>query len=145
MNVNLGCGDTRLKEAVNVDFRKTDATDVVHDLTVAPWPFEDEQFENVIATDIVEHMVYVFPFLNECWRIVKPGGKMFIRTTYFRTEQSYRDPTHFHFFTLSSFDFCDPSTAVGTKYHWYTDKKWKVERRDIDGQETVFTLSKIGG
>lgn len=145
MNVNLGCGDKGIKDAVNVDFRKTDAADVVHDLTVMPWPFKKNEFDNVIATDIIEHMILVFPFLDECWRIVKPGGKMFIRTTYFRAEQSYQDPTHFHFFTLGSFDYCDPSTGTGKKYNWYTDKKWKVERRDIDGQETVFTLSKIGG
>jgi hypothetical protein len=38
MNLNLGCGDTKIEGAIGVDIRKTDATDVVHDLSVCPWP-----------------------------------------------------------------------------------------------------------
>jgi SAM-dependent methyltransferase len=125
-----------------VDMRKTDAVDVQHDLSVYPWPFEDEQFENGLAQDIIEHMLHVIPFMDECWRIIKPGGKLLIRTTYFESEQSYKDPTHFHFFTLDSFDFFDPETDTGKAYLWYTDKKWKVDRRAIDGQEAIFHLTK---
>ena len=66
--------------------------------------------DTAIAKDIIEHMLWVVPFMDECWRIVKPGGKLLIRTTYFQYEQGYKDPTHFHFFTLDSFDFFDPET-----------------------------------
>lgn len=142
MNINLGCGDKKIEDALGVDFRKTEATDVVHDLTQMPWPFEDEQFENAIAQDIVEHILYVFPFLDECWRVIKPTGHLFIRTSYFQTEQSYQDPTHFHYFTLDSFDFCDPDTSTGARYTWYTDKKWTVLHKGLSGQESVFELQK---
>lgn len=145
MNLNLGCGDTKIEGSIGVDFRIAAAVDIVHDLREYPWPFENDQFDNIIAADIVEHMIEVIPFINECWRIVKPGGHLFIRTTYFMTEQSYCDPTHFHFFTLESFDFFDPETVKGIKYHWYTDKKWTVARRAVDGQETKFDLVKIAG
>ncbi len=142
MNVNLGCGNMRLTDCINVDFRDTESADTVHDLTVFPWPFEDEQFGNAIASDIIEHILYVVPFLDECWRIIKPGGQLFIRTTNFQTEQSYRDPTHLHYFTLKSFDFFDPDTSTGEKYPQYSDRKWQVKRKAIDGQELVFNLIK---
>ncbi len=141
MNINLGCGNVRMEGSVGVDFRKTDATDRIVDLSVYPWPFEDAQFENIIAKDIIEHMLWVVPFMDECWRIVKPAGHIYIRTTYFNTEQSYRDPTHFHFFTLESFDYFDPETNTGAQYP-YSEKKWTVKRRALDGQETVFDLEK---
>jgi SAM-dependent methyltransferase len=144
MNINIGCGDKRLDNAIGVDFRQTDATDVVHDLRQYPWPFEDQQFDNAIARDIVEHMIEVVPFFDECWRILKSDGMLYVRTTYFMSEQAYRDPTHYHFFTLESFDYFDPDTTIGKLYGWYTDKKWKIIRRAIDGQETIFQLQKRG-
>ena len=145
MNVNLGCGETKLEDSIGVDYRETEAADVVHNLEVIPWPFEDEQFENAVAKDIIEHMIKVVPFLDECWRIIKPDGHLMIRTSYFMSEQSYCDPTHYHFFTLESFDFFDPETGIGKKYGWYSDKKWKVLRRAISGQELCFDLQKRGG
>lgn len=144
MNINIGCGDKRYEGAVGIDFRETEAVDVVHDLSVYPWPFEDAQFKNAFAKDIIEHMVEVIPFLEECWRILEPGGMLYIRTTYFMSEQAYRDPTHYHFFTLESFDYFDPDTTMGKNYGWYSDKKWKICRKAISGQETVFHLQKRG-
>lgn len=144
MNVNLGCGNKKLKDCIGVDFRKTEAVDILHDLRIYPWPFEDEQFENIMAKDIIEHMVEVIPFIDECWRISKPDGHLYIRTTYFMSEQSYRDPTHYHYFTLESFDYFDPDTILGVQYGWYSNRKWKVCRRARDGQETIFVLQKRG-
>lgn len=143
MNLNIGCGEKKIDGCLNVDFRKTRITDIVHDIKNIPWPFNDEEFENIYAIDIIEHMLYVVPIIDECWRVVKPGGHLYIRTTFFNTEQSYRDPTHFHYFTLESFDYTDPSTLYGHNYGWYTDKKWKILDRNIDGQESVFDLKKI--
>ncbi len=142
MNINLGCGDKIEKGAMGVDMRECKGADHIHDLTVCPWPFKDEQFENAIAKDIIEHMLHVVPFVDECWRIIKPSGSLYIRTSYFMSEQSYCDPTHLHYFTLDSFDFFDPDTHLGEKYSWYTTSKWKVERRAVDGQELIFHLKK---
>ena len=144
MLINLGCGKKKVPDSIGVDFRKTSITDKIHDLTVYPWPFKDEEFDGAVAADIVEHMVHVIPFIDECWRIVKPGAHLAIRTTNFMHEQAYRDPTHHHFFTLGSFDYFDPTTGVGKDYGWYTDKKWEVLERRIHGRELIFDLKKVG-
>jgi SAM-dependent methyltransferase len=143
VNLNLGCGEKQIENCFNVDFRKTSITDKVMDITEVPWPFKDEEFDNIYAIDILEHMLFIIPIIDECWRVVKPGGHLYIRGTYFNNEQSYRDVTHFHYFTFNSFDFLDPDTQYGGEYGWYTDKKWKVLDRDLDGNETVFDLVKI--
>ena len=146
MFVNLGCGEKKVDDSIGVDFRKTDVADVVHDLSVNPWHFEDEQFDGAYAFDIIEHMIWVIPFLDECWRILKPGAHLYIRTTNFEAEQSYCDPTHFHFFTLEPFDFFDPQTLIGYRYPWYSKYKWRIdkEKSGRSGEELVFDLEKLG-
>ncbi len=142
MNINLGCGNLKAEGEFGVDSRKTEAVDLIHDLSEYPWPFKDEQFENATAKDIIEHILHVVPFVDECWRIIKPAGNLYIRTSYFMKEQAYTDPTHLHYFALDSFDFFDPSTPLGSNYGWYTDKKWTVVSKAVDGQELIFTLQK---
>ena len=145
MNINLGCGDKKIDGAIGVDCRKTDAVDIRWNLSRKWWPFRKERFDNAYAMDIVEHMIDVFRFIDNVWRILKPKGMLYIRTTYFDSEQAYKDPTHFHFFTLESFDFCDPETLTGSQYNWYTKYKWKILSRSKEGEEAVFELQKIGG
>ena len=145
MKVNLGCGNLKVDGAIGIDFRQTQATDIVYDLTQYPWPFRDEEFDGAIAKDIIEHMLYVVPFLDECWRIVKPGAELYIRTSYWTSENSYRDPTHLHYFTLESFDFFDPDTEMGIKYGHYSDRRWHITDRRISGQEMEVRMEKLGG
>ncbi len=147
MDINIGCGSLEIKdkECVNVDIRKTEITDVVHDLEVFPWPFNDEEFDNAYALDILEHLCPGFTFIaliDEIWRIVKPVGQFYIRTNYYQREQAYCDPTHQHYFTLDSFDFWDPATRFGIKYP-YSDKKWKIISRQFDGDEILIHMEKM--
>lgn len=146
MDINIACGSREIKgkECVNMDIRKTELTDVIHDVHEFPWPFKDEEFGDAYALDIVEHIcpLKIVRFIDEIWRIVKPGGKLYIRTNYFQKEQAYRDPTHCHYFTLDSFDFWDPSTPTGTKYP-YSDLKWKIISRQFDGDEILIHMEKM--
>jgi len=141
-NLNLGCGDKEFPNSLNVDLRQTPIVDVQHDLNVFPYPFQDESFNNIHAHDIIEHLDDVIEVMDECWRLLKPNGTIYIRTTAWDTQQSYNDITHKHWFTLESFDFFDPDTKWGAKYWWYTIRKWRVVLRQYDGQELVFHLQK---
>ncbi len=40
---------------------------------------ENSKYEYVIALDIMEHVLDVFNFIENCYRILKPGGLLFIR------------------------------------------------------------------
>lgn len=141
--LNLGCGDTKYNEAVNVDICEELNPDVVHDLNIFPWPCDDESFQKIIAKDIYEHVDDPIKFMKECWRILKRDGYINIRTSYFKSENSFTDPTHKRFLTLGSFDYFDITTEVGRKYWWYSDLKFKIVNKIIDGQELEFVLQKV--
>ena len=144
MNLNLGCGKNTFQyETLNADLRRTRDTDVICDFDRFPYPFKDESFQNVFAIDILEHLTDVVKVVDEIHRMTKPGGVLIIRTCYWAAEQSYTDPTHKHWFNLESFDFFDPTTKWGGKYHWYTDRKWKVHERENHGNELAFKLEKM--
>lgn len=51
--------------------------DLVHDLSVFPWPPPDNEFDGVIAVFVLEHIPYfkTVQFLKETLRITKPGAR----------------------------------------------------------------------
>lgn len=140
--LNLGCGTRNFPNCLNVDIRKTPITHEIHDLNKFPYPWPDNRFQFVYAYDIIEHLDNVIKVLEEIHRILKPNGMIFVSTTYYKSENAFTDPTHKHYFTLHSFDYFDPSTDIGKKYSYYTDKKFKILHRAIQGQELYFELQK---
>ena len=48
--------------------------DVIHGLT----PFKDDSLDFVIAGHLIEHMPDPIFFVNECWRVLRPGGVLFL-------------------------------------------------------------------
>jgi SAM-dependent methyltransferase len=143
MNINLGCGELNFPNCFNVDLRQTSIVNQIVDLSKHPWPFENEQYDNVYAYDIIEHLEDVISCMEEIHRIIKPNGKVYIRTSYWKMESAFVDPTHRHFFTLRSFDYFDPSTFLGQKYSHYSKSKFKVSSVNVDGEELMFVLEKI--
>jgi hypothetical protein len=43
--------------------------------------------------------------LNECWRILKPKGDMFIETPYAGTDDYFKDPTHVRPYVPNTFKY----------------------------------------
>jgi len=41
-------------------------------------PFDDSTFEAVFSFDVFEHVRNVQHTLDECWRVLKPGGRLFV-------------------------------------------------------------------
>lgn len=122
--LHLGCGNAKLQGAVGVDVLDLPSVDVVYDLDVAPWPFDDNSFDVVFVHSILEHADNVVSFLNEVWRVGAPGARVVIAVPYFRSVDSFTDPTHKHFFTSRSLDyFCDTHNALSG--YGYTDKRFK--------------------
>lgn len=129
MKLNLGCGwDVKdVQEGwINHDVRRhSPKIDVAWDLNVLPWPWEDEQFEFILARSVLEHLrITLLDSVNECWRLLRPGGRMRIKVPYWKHDFAWRDPTHYWQFSLRTLDIFDPDTRYGRRYSFYTDRKW---------------------
>jgi SAM-dependent methyltransferase len=148
--LQLGCGIRPLEGAINHDLEKhSDFVDVTWDLNEMPWCWQDEEFDKIIALDVMEHLkTDVDVWLDECWRILKPGGLLVMRLPAWDHENSHIDPTHRRLFHEHTFDYWDKRTEChnnyGSYYYRKSNKWWiteTVERRDA-GANLFYVLRK---
>mgnify|MGYP001036215297 CR=1 FL=1 len=78
MTVGLDISHTAIKEAhrlhLGLEFR-VGAADV-------HIPFSDCSFDGVFTIDVLEHVFDVAKFIQEIWRVLNPGGHLFVSTPY---------------------------------------------------------------
>ncbi|OGW39028.1 MAG: hypothetical protein A2Y97_02325 [Nitrospirae bacterium RBG_13_39_12] len=78
MKLHLGCGNNHKDGFVNIDWRKTGATDIVCDIRKLPYP------NNSVMLIETYHAIEHLPrhdfekALEEWYRILKPGGQLVI-------------------------------------------------------------------
>lgn len=75
---NLGGGKNNIAGWVNVDIEN--GAEIRHDLGIFPWPFQDGEADELLASHIIEHFTKEqgWVFLKECHRIMKPGAILHI-------------------------------------------------------------------
>ena len=95
MKLDLGAGKNKREGFLGVDVRPFDGVDIVADLT-QPWPWADGEVEEINASHIVEHFTAPqrIHFVNECWRVLKPGGKVSVVVPHWASCRAYGDLTH---------------------------------------------------
>lgn len=82
MKLNLGSGKIKKEGYTNVDVQDWEGnTNIKHDLTSFPYPFEDESIEEIYTAEFLEHISFrnTKRFLDECWRILKYDGSLTIQ------------------------------------------------------------------
>ncbi|HEY0220758.1 MAG TPA: class I SAM-dependent methyltransferase [Candidatus Paceibacterota bacterium] len=102
--LNLGSGNDIREGWVNLDKFPLKGVDIVHDLEKLPLPFQNEEFDEVLCQDILEHLDYI-PLLKEIHRILKTGGKLTVRVPHFSSKNNFIDPTHRKMFSINTFSF----------------------------------------
>ncbi len=79
--INLGSGTSDYGENVlNVDIVYYKNTDLISD--ISDLPVEDEQFDLVILTEVIEHLEEPTRVINESFRILKQGGIVIITSPF---------------------------------------------------------------
>lgn len=118
--LDVGCGDNKKHpEAVGIDFCPESCADVIHDLNIFPYPFNDNEFDLVYMVSILEHLDNVYKTMEEIFRITRAGGKVIIFGPTRFSSALYDDPEHKRAFTLKSFDYF----IEGTKSYRYKNSK----------------------
>lgn len=105
MRLNLGSGHSLFPGYTNVDRHPLPTVDVVTDLDLVDWPWNDGSVERIEANNIFEHVHDPINFITECHRILQPGGHLHIRTPDISSPDSWTDPTHVRHCTPDSFSF----------------------------------------
>jgi hypothetical protein len=103
-----------------------------------PWPWADNSVDELYSCHFLEHlpMLYVGPtgeyahvpetpehrdlllrFMDECWRIMKPGAIFTVLVPGGRSNRGFQDPTHRRFFVAETF--------------LYFNAEWR-KRQDMD-------------
>jgi predicted SAM-dependent methyltransferase len=101
--LNLGCGTDRKEGWVNLDYNPDYHPDVVHDFDVLPYPFENEQFERIYCSHVLEHVKDLFGTLDELLRILKKDGVIHVPVPHFSNGNGFNDLTHRRFFGWYTF------------------------------------------
>ncbi len=146
--LNLGCGMTPGGGCINHDrIKHSSWIDVAWDLNKIPWPWEDNSISRIIARSVLEHLrLSLIESVNECWRIVVPAGRLFLKLPAWNSSISHQDPTHRWFFDPRVFEYFDPTTPLGKQYSFYTPYKWKLVnpgKPNKGGSSIHATLQKV--
>ena len=123
--LDVGCGWNKTPGAIGIDSNAKSHADVIHDLGVVPYPFADDEFDEIVCRHVVEHVPDVIAFITELHRIGKPRARIKIVTPHYSNPDWATDPTHRNHLNSYSFNcFIDERRL----FPFYTDVKLKPIR-----------------
>ena len=83
VRLNLGCGNFKIKNFINIDVRENVKPDIISD--VRKLPIQSDYADIIVAYDILEHIEFreTLSVVNEWLRVLKPQGILLIRVPNF--------------------------------------------------------------
>lgn len=75
MKLNLGGGNSKRENYINIDIYPFENVDVLHDIEKT-LPFEDNVFEHIYSSHVLEHCstLSISSILKECYRVLQNNG-----------------------------------------------------------------------
>lgn len=96
--LNFGCGN-KIKEGwINVDIQKGKKIDKSFDFYDKRYPFDDNEFDEILIDNVLEHLNNPSEVMRKLWRISKPNAMIRIVVPYYNSYWAYADVTHVNFF-----------------------------------------------
>jgi predicted SAM-dependent methyltransferase len=117
--LDLGCGNNKKLGFLGVDRSQDVSPDILHDLDVYPWPFEDESAFEIFSSHFIEHVKDINSFMDECWRILVPRGMMVIIAPYYSSIRSFQDYTHVRPISEATFNYFNQEWMKANKLEHY--------------------------
>jgi SAM-dependent methyltransferase len=111
LKIDLACGQNKVEGYFGIDKVSGDKVDAVVDLEQFPWPIESNSVEDIVCNHYAEHTTDLIKFMDEVYRILKPGGKMKIISPYYTSIRCWQDPTH--------------KRAISEATFLYFNKQWR--------------------
>lgn len=145
--LDLGCGINRHPGCVGLDMNGSlERVDVVHEITKGVnLPFDENSFNQIYLSDIVEHVDDIAWLLSEVHRIGSPNANIEIQYPHYSGRNAYGDVTHRHFLGLGAFNHFIPETKEGQKYQYYKmfDRHFPFAMEDLDLKFKIDVISPL--
>ena len=120
--VILGCGNQKKEGFIGLD--KGDyGQEIVKDICNG-LPFCENSCEELIADQLLEHIQLNEDFIfvmNECLRVLRPGGIFYISVPHYASPSAHKDPTHCRYFEEHTFSYLEETNP----WEYGFDKRWK--------------------
>lgn len=136
MKLHLGCGRNAMPGWLNVDSVALPGVDRVadlDDLAAVPLPLEDDSVDEFLAAHLIEHLRNPLPFMQELWRVAKPGAMLQLRVPYGSSDDTWEDPTHIRPYFLNSFTYFQQPAYCRADYGYRGDWQCDLIRLFVSG------------
>ena len=114
--LDVGCGATKVPGAIGIDKFNIKGVDFVHDLNEFPWPFNAGKFDRLIFCHSISHLDDICHVVNECYRLLKPGGILEIVAPHYASDNFSTDPTHKINLGYRSMHYFVSNAEIGYRY-----------------------------
>lgn len=105
LKLNIGCGEDYIDDYINVDLYAEQKVDARFDISKIPYP--DNSVDEIKAFRVIEHFNFfqIKDILNEWYRVLKPGGKLYLETPDFLSncEAFVKGDEQFRIFLYNTF------------------------------------------
>ena len=141
----LGSGkppEVKPADTLYVDVVPWEGVDLVFDLEQPNWPIETGSAMHLNATHVAEHIANFKAFMDECHRILTPGGTFYMEVPFAgNIDMAHSDPTHKRYFTDHS--FINYLTVEGIHRWGYFQHAWSILFLDNDSAQIRVHLAPV--
>lgn len=128
LRLDIGCGFNKKNGYIGLDRSKDVGADYVLDIEKDTFPFETSSVSEIHCAHLVEHLSDLITFMNECHRVLKPGGTLTILAPYYTAIQASQDPTHVRYINEKTFCyFTDEYLGNGATFEYGISSKYAIE------------------
>lgn len=110
--LDIGCGPSKIPNAIGVDRRLIQGVDVVCDIE-RELPFKTDSVDLIWLRHVIEHVQDMIGLMEEIYRISRHGAAIEVVVPYYASRGAFRDPTHVRFITEDTFQYFEPPTDYG--------------------------------
>jgi hypothetical protein len=140
IKLDVGCGNSKCGDWIGIDKRPLKGVDIVWDLESYPWPLANNCCNEIRCSQVWEIIdpKHRLRFMDEMWRIAKPGCTVHIDAPHANVRGAYQDPIHYGCPNEITFWYFDKRHP---RYGEYEPLPWTLVEQNMTGDNVVVTMT----